>query len=200
MPRTCRRTRSRCSTRPTRSRCRSPRWPAWCATCTPDTARMREMAGSGFATATDLADWLVRVLRLPFRTAHHVTGRLVARAEARGVDLAGLTLAEMQAEEPRHHRGRVRRAHGGRLGRQPHQLSAAPRRPTSPPRRRAGRRRWREDRPRCCSPWPCSPPAARRARRARPARRARSSTPTPTRRDEPCPQPSTTTPTRPPPS
>ena len=68
---------------------------------TPDTARMREVAGSGFATATDLADWLVRVLRLPFRTAHHVTGRLVARAEAKGVDLAGLSLADMQAEEPR---------------------------------------------------------------------------------------------------
>ena len=66
----------------------------------PDVARMAEFAGSGFATATDLADWLVRVLRLPFRTAHHVTGRLVAKAEARGVDLAGLTLAEMQAEEP----------------------------------------------------------------------------------------------------
>ncbi len=66
----------------------------------PDTARMRAMAGSGFATATDLADWLVRVLHLPFRTAHHVTGRLVAAAEARGVDLAGLSLAEMQAEEP----------------------------------------------------------------------------------------------------
>jgi argininosuccinate lyase len=67
---------------------------------TPNTARMREFAGSGFATATDLADWLVRVLKLPFRTAHHVTGRLVSRAEAKGVDLAGLTLAEMQAEEP----------------------------------------------------------------------------------------------------
>ncbi len=66
----------------------------------PDTARMRAMAGSGFATATDLADWLVRVLHLPFRTAHHVTGRLVAAAEAKGVDLSGLTLAEMQAEEP----------------------------------------------------------------------------------------------------
>jgi argininosuccinate lyase len=68
---------------------------------TPDTARMAEFAASGFATATDLADWLVRVLKLPFRTAHHVTGRLVARAEAKGVDLAGLTLADMQAEEPR---------------------------------------------------------------------------------------------------
>ncbi len=65
----------------------------------PDTARMRALASSGFATATDLADWLVRVLHLPFRTAHHVTGRLVARAEALGVDLAGLDLAEMQAEE-----------------------------------------------------------------------------------------------------
>ncbi len=67
---------------------------------TPDLARLRAMAGSGFSTATDLADWLVRVLRLPFRSAHHVTGRLVARAEARGVDLAALTLTEMQAEEP----------------------------------------------------------------------------------------------------
>jgi argininosuccinate lyase len=67
----------------------------------PDLARMREFAGSGFATATDLADWLVRVLRLPFRDAHHVTGRLVAKAEARGVALPELTLADMQAEEPR---------------------------------------------------------------------------------------------------
>jgi len=68
---------------------------------TPNTDRMRAFAGAGFATATDLADWLVRVLHLPFRDAHHVTGRLVARAEALGVDLAGLPLAEMQAVEPR---------------------------------------------------------------------------------------------------
>src|SRR5271169_4556695 len=54
---------------------------------TPDVARMRELAGSGFATATDLADWLVRVLKLPFRDAHHITGRLVALAEAKCVDL-----------------------------------------------------------------------------------------------------------------
>jgi argininosuccinate lyase len=66
----------------------------------PDTNRMRSFAASGFATATDLADWLVRVLRLPFRTAHHVTGRLVAMAEARGVDLADLSLAEMRSVEP----------------------------------------------------------------------------------------------------
>ncbi len=53
-------------------------------------------AGSGFSTATDLADWLVRELGMPFRQAHHVTGSLVALAEARGVDLPDLTLAEMQ--------------------------------------------------------------------------------------------------------
>jgi argininosuccinate lyase len=67
---------------------------------TPDTQRMRQFAGSGFATATDLADWLVRVPKLPFRTAHHVTGRLVALAEAKGIELPDLTLAEMQSVEP----------------------------------------------------------------------------------------------------
>jgi argininosuccinate lyase len=63
-----------------------------------DTARMRAMAGAGYSTATDLADWLVRVAGLPFRTAHHVTGRLVARAEAAGVGLQDLSLATMQQE------------------------------------------------------------------------------------------------------
>ncbi len=53
-------------------------------------------AGAGFSTATDLADWLVRVLALPFREAHHITGSLVAMAEARGCDLADLPLAEMK--------------------------------------------------------------------------------------------------------
>ena len=68
---------------------------------TPDTARMREFAGSGFATATDLADWLVRVLKLPFRSAlHHVTGTLVGMAERQGVELAGLTLEQMRGVEP----------------------------------------------------------------------------------------------------
>ncbi|MFT8307481.1 argininosuccinate lyase [Acetobacter malorum] len=67
---------------------------------TANTAQMRALAGSGFSTATDIADWLVRVLKVPFRTAHHVTGRLVAKAEENGVDLADLSLAEMQAEEP----------------------------------------------------------------------------------------------------
>jgi argininosuccinate lyase len=54
-------------------------------------------AGSGFSTATDLADWLVRVLGLPFRDAHHITGTLVAMAEARGCDLPDLPLKDMQS-------------------------------------------------------------------------------------------------------
>ncbi len=54
-------------------------------------------AGSGFSTATDLADWLVRVLGLPFREAHHITGALVAMAEAKGCDLPELSLADMQS-------------------------------------------------------------------------------------------------------
>ena len=54
-------------------------------------------AGSGFSTATDLADWCVRVLGMPFRDAHHVTGSLVALAETKGCDLPDLTLADMQS-------------------------------------------------------------------------------------------------------
>ncbi|KXV39908.1 argininosuccinate lyase [Gluconobacter japonicus] len=66
----------------------------------PNETRMREVAGMGFSTATDLADWLVRELRVPFRTAHHVTGRLVGLAEQRGCDLADLSLEDMQVVEP----------------------------------------------------------------------------------------------------
>ena len=68
---------------------------------TPGRAAMAAAAGGGFSTATDLADWLVRRLGLPFREAHHVTGRAVARAEALGCDLADLPLADLQALEPR---------------------------------------------------------------------------------------------------
>ncbi|MCF8474670.1 MAG: argininosuccinate lyase [Emcibacter sp.] len=57
---------------------------------------MHASTQNGFITATDLADWLVRVLDMPFRKAHHVTGTLVAMAEKKGCDLDGLTLAEMQ--------------------------------------------------------------------------------------------------------
>jgi argininosuccinate lyase len=66
----------------------------------PDRERLRAAAERGFSTATDLADWLVRVLGLPFRRAHHATGMIVKRAEARGCTLAELPLAELQAVEP----------------------------------------------------------------------------------------------------
>ena len=62
---------------------------------------MRAAAGRGYSTATDLADWLVRTLRLPFREAHHVTGAIVRLAEQRNVDLADVPLADMQGVEPR---------------------------------------------------------------------------------------------------
>jgi argininosuccinate lyase len=67
----------------------------------PNGAAMRAAAEAGFSTATDLADWLVRALGLPFREAHHITGRIVAAAEARGVGLDALPLAVMQEVEPR---------------------------------------------------------------------------------------------------
>ena len=62
---------------------------------------MRAAAGRGYSTATDLADWLVRELKMPFRDAHHVTGRVVALAEGRGVELEALTLADLKSIEPR---------------------------------------------------------------------------------------------------
>jgi argininosuccinate lyase len=67
----------------------------------PDTARMKKAAGEGYATATDLADWLVRTLKIPFREAHHLTGRIVAKASEAGVPLHRLSLSVMQEIEPR---------------------------------------------------------------------------------------------------
>src|SRR5579864_6833571 len=67
----------------------------------PDVAAMRNAAGAGYSTATDLADWLTRMLKLPFRDAHHVTGRIVAKAAAAGVALDKVPLKTMQAVEPR---------------------------------------------------------------------------------------------------
>jgi argininosuccinate lyase len=67
----------------------------------PDAARMKAAAGAGFSTATDLADWLVRTLGLPFREAHHVTGRIVRAAEEQGLALDKMPLAALQAVEPR---------------------------------------------------------------------------------------------------
>jgi len=68
---------------------------------TPNRARMAAAAGAGFSTATDLADWLVRKLDLPFREAHHVSGAAVKRAEALGLDLDALPIEEFQRLEPR---------------------------------------------------------------------------------------------------
>ena len=62
-------------------------------------ARMEEVAEAGYATATELADWLVRRLGKPFREAHHITGRIVKLAEERGVRLDQLPLTELQAVE-----------------------------------------------------------------------------------------------------
>src|SRR5213075_185260 len=66
-----------------------------------DEARMKATAGEGYATATDLADWLVRALKMPFRDAHHVTGRIVGLASKQGVALHELPLQAMQEVEPK---------------------------------------------------------------------------------------------------
>ena len=65
------------------------------------TDRMRGLAESGFATATDLADWLVREANVPFREAHHITGRAVAAAESAGTPLSDLPIATLKAIDPR---------------------------------------------------------------------------------------------------
>jgi argininosuccinate lyase len=67
-------------------------------TAQPD--KMRTACESGFPTATDLADWVVRVLKKPFREAHHIAGSIVKLAETKGVSLDKLSLAEMQSAEP----------------------------------------------------------------------------------------------------
>jgi argininosuccinate lyase len=66
----------------------------------PDRERLQRAADRGYATATDLADWLVRVAGLPFRRAHHATGQIVKRAEGLGCTLTKLPLGELQAVEP----------------------------------------------------------------------------------------------------
>ena len=70
------------------------------ADMTANRATLETAAASGFSTATDLADWLVRALGLPFREAHHVTGALVALAEHKGCDLPELALSELQSVHP----------------------------------------------------------------------------------------------------
>ena len=70
------------------------------ANVTFNTPRMREVAGSGFSTATDLADWLVREFGMPFREAHHVTGSVVKSCEARGISLSDITVDDLSAINP----------------------------------------------------------------------------------------------------
>jgi argininosuccinate lyase len=109
------------------------------ADLTPNLERMAAAAASGFSTATDLADWLVRELNLPFRDAHHVTGAAVKRAEELGCDLPGLPLAELQALEPR--------INGGVYDVLTPDASAASRRSyggTAPDQVRAQIKRWKE--------------------------------------------------------
>jgi argininosuccinate lyase len=63
--------------------------------------RMKAATAGGFITATDLADWLVRKLGVPFRSAHHTTGELVRLAESKNLPLEKLSLAEMRSVEPK---------------------------------------------------------------------------------------------------
>jgi len=67
----------------------------------PDAERMKAAAGQGYSTATDLADWLVRALNIPFREAHHITGRIVGVASDKGLALEDLSLADMKAVDGR---------------------------------------------------------------------------------------------------
>ncbi|MGV1013863.1 MAG: argininosuccinate lyase, partial [Methyloceanibacter sp.] len=91
---------------------------------TPDVRAMKRAASGGYATATDLADWLVLKLGLPFREAHQITGRIVALAETKGCDLKKLSLADFRSVEKRigqevfavldvDHALKSRKSHGG---------------------------------------------------------------------------------------
>ena len=104
----------------------------------PDLKRMKAAAGAGYATATDLADWLVRALGLPFRRAHHVTGALVKLAADRKIGLEKLTLEEMRAVEPG-----ITEAVFGVLGVEKSVKSRKSYGGTAPANVRAQARRWR---------------------------------------------------------
>ncbi len=88
----------------------------------PDTKAMKRWAGAGYSTATDLADWLVRALNLPFRDAHHVTGRLVGLAAERKIGLEKLVARGHARRRAAHHGGCVRRSRRRAIRPQPHEL------------------------------------------------------------------------------
>lgn len=103
----------------------------------PDVKRMRAAAGQGYSTATDLADWLVRGLGMPFREAHHVTGRIVALASARNIPLERLSLEDMQSVD-----GRITKDVFGVLSVTKSVASRVSYGGTAPSRVRAQARRW----------------------------------------------------------
>ena len=81
---------------------------------------LRAAAAKGYSTATDLADWLVRELKIPFREAHHITGAVVKRAEELGIaELSNLPLSEFQAIEPRINDAARAQPDSGAIGRKP---------------------------------------------------------------------------------
>ena len=88
----------------------------------PEAAAMLAAAAAGYSTATDLADWLVGNLNLPFREAHHITGRIVAAAKSSGVSLDKLPLEVMQEMHPGITERRLFRAVGAKFPAQPHEL------------------------------------------------------------------------------
>ena len=88
----------------------------------PDEARMKAAAGEGYATATDLADWLVRTLKMPFRDAHHVTGRIVGEASKQGRAAAPTAVEGHAGDRAEDHQGGAGRALRGIVGEKPHQL------------------------------------------------------------------------------
>ena len=88
----------------------------------PDENRMKAAAGEGYATATDLADWLVRTLKMPFRDAHHVTGRIVGLASKQGVALHELPLQGDAGGRAEDYGGSPARAVGGSFRQEPDQL------------------------------------------------------------------------------
>ena len=97
--------------------------PAWCATSRPTQAAMRRVGGERvLSTATDLADWLVRVLGLPFREAHHVTGALVEARRGAGLRSRRPAARRDAARRAAHHRAMCSGADGRALGGEPHQL------------------------------------------------------------------------------
>ncbi len=104
-------------------------------------ASLEAAAGSGFSTATDLADWLVRALGLPFRDAHHITGSLVALAESRGCDLPDLSLEDMKGVH-----GAITEDVFSVLGVQNSVASRTSYGGTAPSEVRAQIARWRKDR------------------------------------------------------